>query len=248
MIRLLLLLLLLPSICLGNTITSPYVYGTNDTVTNVKLNSNQNAITTVVNGGLDNGNVNTTGGYHLFQAVGVLPSAGSQGAVYYLTSDNTLNFDTGSSFVKSVVVSSPSANQIPVYSGSAWVPTTGYLVPQGIIVMWSGTIATIPSGWVLCDGTNSTPDLRNRFIVAADADVASVAKSTITGSALQTSEGQLPSTTTSTMTFSKFFSATSPAPSIGGDGVNNLLTQTVSFGTGTANVARFYSLAYIMKT
>jgi len=30
--------------------------------------------------------------------------------------------------------------------------------------MWSGTLATIPSGWILCDGTNSTPDLRNRFI------------------------------------------------------------------------------------
>jgi hypothetical protein len=39
--------------------------------------------------------------------------------------------------------------------------------PSGGIVMWSGSIANIPSGWVLCDGTNSTPDLRNRFIVGA---------------------------------------------------------------------------------
>ena len=29
---------------------------------------------------------------------------------------------------------------------------------------WSGTAATIPTGWRLCDGTNLTPDLRNRFI------------------------------------------------------------------------------------
>jgi microcystin-dependent protein len=35
----------------------------------------------------------------------------------------------------------------------------------GIIVMWSGAINTIPSGWNLCDGTNGTPDLRDRFIV-----------------------------------------------------------------------------------
>jgi hypothetical protein len=37
-------------------------------------------------------------------------------------------------------------------------------LPAGIIAMWSGTEATIPSGWALCDGSNGTPDLRNRFI------------------------------------------------------------------------------------
>ncbi len=53
-------------------------------------------------------------------------------------------------------------------------------------MMWSGTIATIPSGWVLCDGNNSTPDLRNRFIIGANADDAGVAKTNVTGSATQT--------------------------------------------------------------
>jgi len=33
--------------------------------------------------------------------------------------------------------------------------------------MWKGTVGTIPSGWVLCDGNNGTPDLRSRFIVGA---------------------------------------------------------------------------------
>lgn len=33
--------------------------------------------------------------------------------------------------------------------------------------MWSGSINTIPTGWVLCNGSNGTPDLRNRFIVGA---------------------------------------------------------------------------------
>jgi hypothetical protein len=37
--------------------------------------------------------------------------------------------------------------------------------PSGIIVMWSGAIKTIPSGWNLCDGTNGTPNLSGRFIV-----------------------------------------------------------------------------------
>lgn len=40
---------------------------------------------------------------------------------------------------------------------------------KGIIVMWSGIVNTIPSGWHLCDGTNGTPNLRDRFIVGAGA-------------------------------------------------------------------------------
>jgi len=40
-------------------------------------------------------------------------------------------------------------------------------VPKGGIIMWSGSIATIPQGWALCDGTNATPDLRDRFVVGA---------------------------------------------------------------------------------
>jgi len=39
--------------------------------------------------------------------------------------------------------------------------------PPGIIIMWSGAIGAIPTGWTLCDGTNGTPDLRDRFVVCA---------------------------------------------------------------------------------
>ena len=42
-------------------------------------------------------------------------------------------------------------------------------IPTGGIIMWSGATSAIPSGWVLCDGQNSTPDLRNKFIVGASA-------------------------------------------------------------------------------
>ena len=54
---------------------------------------------------------------------------------------------------------------------------------SGEIRMWSGSIATIPTGWILCNGSSGTPDLRNKFIIAANADVGGVAKTTITGSA-----------------------------------------------------------------
>lgn len=42
------------------------------------------------------------------------------------------------------------------------------LVPIGGIVIWSGSVVGIPSGWQLCDGTGGTPDLRNRFILGGN--------------------------------------------------------------------------------
>ena len=39
------------------------------------------------------------------------------------------------------------------------------VIPSGIIVAWSGNESNIPSGWVLCNGQNNTPDLRGRFIL-----------------------------------------------------------------------------------
>ena len=40
-------------------------------------------------------------------------------------------------------------------------------MPAGIIMMWSGSVATIPAGFALCDGSSGTPDLRDRFVIAA---------------------------------------------------------------------------------
>jgi hypothetical protein len=68
----------------------------------------------------------------------------------------------------------PSPNLATTW-GKQWEPwgpilatdLTATLWKAGMICLWSGSIATIPTGWHLCDGTNGTPDLRNRFIVAA---------------------------------------------------------------------------------
>ena len=46
-------------------------------------------------------------------------------------------------------------------------PASAPSLPSGAIIMWSGSIGSIPAGWNLCDGTNSTPDLRDRFVIAA---------------------------------------------------------------------------------
>ena len=46
------------------------------------------------------------------------------------------------------------------------------IAPTGLIGIWKGLQSTIPAGWVICDGTNNTPDLRNKFIRGASGDAA----------------------------------------------------------------------------
>jgi Collagen triple helix repeat (20 copies) len=50
--------------------------------------------------------------------------------------------------------------------GEQRLPGPAGAVAPGMIVMWSGPRADIPEGWALCDGTNGTPDLRDRFILS----------------------------------------------------------------------------------
>lgn len=84
----------------------------------------------------------------------------------------------------------PTAPTASTGTNTTQIATTAFVlanaIPSGLISMWSGTIASIPSGWYLCNGSNGTPDLRNKFVIGADADVTSVAKTSITGSATQT--------------------------------------------------------------
>jgi hypothetical protein len=59
------------------------------------------------------------------------------------------------------------SGQVLVSAGGSNTPTWGNAFVAGMIMLWSGSSASIPSGWLLCDGSNSTPDLRNRFVVGA---------------------------------------------------------------------------------
>ena len=58
------------------------------------------------------------------------------------------------------------SGQVIVSAGTG-TPTWGNAFVAGMIMLWSGSSASIPSGWLLCDGSSSTPDLRNRFVVGA---------------------------------------------------------------------------------
>lgn len=59
-------------------------------------------------------------------------------------------------------------------------------VPVRGIVMFAGTIAEINAGWQLCDGTNGTPDLRDRFIIGARLDASLEARTELTGTPTKT--------------------------------------------------------------
>jgi hypothetical protein len=65
----------------------------------------------------------------------------------------------------------PTAPTAPQGTNTSQIATTAFVfansVPVGAILLWSGSIGTIPSGYSLCDGSNGTPNLRDKFIVGA---------------------------------------------------------------------------------
>ena len=176
----------------------------------------------------------------------------------------------------------PTAPTASAGTNTTQLATTAFVlanaIPSGLISMWSGTIASIPSGWVLCNGSNSTPDLRNRFIIGAHSDSVGVAYTTVTGSNTQTGGTKdaivvsHTHTATSTVTDPGH---THPVPTLFQAGSETAVSRsssnngpTISFNTtsnttgitvattnstegssGTnQNLPPYYALAFIMKT
>ena len=81
-----------------------------------------------------------------------------------LSTDTVSQADDHLRLIKSVLKATFPNINAPVTATPAQLNSA---VPTGFIGMWSGPLATIPGGWSLCDGTNGTPNLLNRFIVAA---------------------------------------------------------------------------------
>lgn len=94
------------------------------------------------------------------------------------------NFTLGGTLTANSSVGS--AGQALVSRGAGLSPQWSTVFTTGMIMMWSGTVATIPSGWLLCNGSSGTPDLRDRFVIGARQDDAGVAKTNVTGSLTQT--------------------------------------------------------------
>jgi hypothetical protein len=145
-------------------------------------------------------------------------------------------------------------------------PTTSPAIPSGGIILWSGSTGSIPATWFLCDGTNGTPDLRNRFVVGAGSTYAVnatggsadavVVTHTHTATSVVTDPGHSHNTevienlgrplqgyalgnTFSVETFSTDTAVT---------GITVATTNASAGVSGTnANLPPYYALAYIMK-
>lgn len=140
---------------------------------------------------------------------------------------------------------------------------SGGNIPAGGIIIWSGAADAVPDGWALCDGTNGTPDLRDRFVLGAGGSRAVGATGGEETHKLTTAE--MPS---HTHTLSAY------APSAGSSGgimtlvnvpaktqLNNgyaladagkayrgsLTTNSNGSGSAHNNMPPYYALCYIMK-
>jgi hypothetical protein len=141
-------------------------------------------------------------------------------------------------------------------------PPAATPIPAGGILLWSGSIGSIPAGYVLCNGSNGTPDLRNRFVVGAGStyavDATGGSADSVVVSHTHTASVTDPGHThTFTASVTNFTSPTgSPAcgaqvqSSTTASAVTGISVTNASTGvSGTnANLPPYYALCYIMKT
>jgi microcystin-dependent protein len=121
-------------------------------------------------------------------------------------------------------------------------------IPRGVITMWSGTIANIPTGWQLCDGTNGTPDLRNRFIIGAGATYGVAVTGGEAAHAL--TEAEMPSHTHTINTYMLNAIHTPTRVTCYDTGVSSggaSTTNPTGGGAAHNNLPPYFALAYIMK-
>jgi microcystin-dependent protein len=157
---------------------------------------------------------------------------------------------------------------IKIRDGGAWVDVGGGdgdgIVPSGGIIMWSGAVSAIPPGWVLCDGNNSTPDLRSRFVVGAtgdgsnnvtfDANTGAVSSNYSVGATGGSVAHQLTIAEMPSHNHADNYNVNSPgqdqAGSGSGDNDLNGITTTGNRGGDDFHENRppYYALAFIMKT
>jgi hypothetical protein len=157
------------------------------------------------------------------------------------------SISSSGAFTSTTIDATKLTGNLPAISGAALTGIEG--VPSGVIAMWHGASSAIPSGWVICDGNNSTPNLTDKFI-----------KSTGTANAT----GGSTNTGAHTLTIAEMPSHNHPikrgSSGAGHYTVGNHITSyygdsTISLSTGgggshthTQSEPEYYSLIFIMKT
>ena len=143
---------------------------------------------------------------------------------------------------------------VPISNGSTTGKAIYNPVPVGGIIMWSGSIISIPSGWALCNGQVSngqtTPDLRDRFIVGAGStyslnDVGGL-------SAVQLTINEMPAHnhTAAIRSYTVGGGGNGPWPIVGGtvNAGGSISMNNTGGDQPHENRPPYYALAYIMRT
>ena len=209
-------------------INLPYVFASGNTIIASQHNSNNSTITNLLNGLIDTTNISPT--------AGILYSQLNLGG-------NIVNADISAA---AAIVGSKLASLSSISSGAGVIPIANLpsTFVSGMILMWSGSVATIPTGWVLCNGSNGTPNLTDRFVIAAGNSYSPGA----------TGNGSLPATSL-TLTYNQKVTGSGgtgyvESSQTGGlnYGVTSSMYSISSFGSGSTNIAVYYALCFIMKS
>ena len=129
----------------------------------------------------------------------------------------------------------PSTNRLTAGSyagdGSALTGIESFLT--GMIILWYGDTTNIPTGFVLCDGNNNTPDLRDRFVIGAGNNFS--AGNTGGNNSLTLTEANLPS--------HRHFVVSNDLGGQNRTNSNVSANNQVRKGTGASNLFEGYNLA-----
>ena len=211
-------------------------------------------------------------------SVGTLGSLSVSGAI-----SGTLNTAAQPNITSVGTLSSLSVSGSTTLSGAATAPTAANgvsntqvattafvsnslsnILPSGVIVMWSGSVASIPAGWLLCNGSSGTPDLRDRFVLGAGSTFnpgatggsanAIVVAHTHTATSVVTDPGHAHSYSAPSGTDDGGFSGSvvdsiiSATTGTARTGITVATTVASAGSSGVgANLPPYYALAYIMK-
>jgi len=192
------------------------------------------------------------------QSTATTQNFSSELSVNELTVVTTLNASTADVSAKKITVS----DNITVSNNVTALAFVGNgTIPVGGIIMWSGSIVSIPTGWALCNGSNGTPNLRDKFIVGAGNGYA-VAATGGSADAVVVSHTHTIADPGHSHTVNNVCTYPGNVDDPGGGGNNHANTPSLSTSTETTgisinssgesgtnkNLPPYYALAFIMRT
>ena len=191
--------------------------------------------------------------HYVFDKIGIGVTYCADQYQFQTVGISTFNGNVFITGISTFVGNTTHVGNVQVSSGSSFIGAG--TIPVGGIIMWSGSIASIPTGWALCNGSSGTPDLRDRFIVGAgnNYSVAGIGGTT---------DSQLPAhthnvTNGSANSFTAVTSVSDESVNQGGGGPvqvadqessTTFTIQSAGISSTNQNLPPYYALAFIMRT